>query len=238
MIRHYKHNRNKGFTLVELMIAMAFVSMLLLAIAFVVLRISGIYNKGVTIKAVNQAGRTIVDDMKKTIAASDPGSIDVTQIQNGRLCTGTYSYIWNRGGDSSSALENKYKNDGQTASTKKIRLVKARDNGGLYCTATQGALPDVDPADATELLTSSDTASNNFIDTNLSIQSFSLIPLTSSLSSGSALYQASLLLSNADQDVIDSIGNCKPPRDSEGSSDYCAVNEFNFTVRPGSKGGQ
>lgn len=234
MIRRYK--RNQGFTLVELMIAMAFVSMLLLAIAFVVLRISGIYNKGITIKAVNQAGRTIVEDMKRTIAESDPVSINVALLQSGRLCTGTYSYIWNIG-DNGTASANKYRNDGATVSTKKIRLVKARDNGGQYCN-TQGGLPDIIAADATELLTSGDTSSNNFIDTNLTIQQFAISSLTTNLSSGSALYKVSILLSNADQDVIDSMGNCKPPKDSPGSSDYCAVNEFNFTVRPGSKGGQ
>lgn len=236
MIRHYKHKRNRGFTLVELMIAMAFVSMLLLAIAFVVLRISGIYNKGVTIKAVNQAGRTIVEDMKRTIAESDPATIDTTLQQSGRLCTGTYSYVWNLG-DSGTAGVNKYRNDGPAVSNKRIRLVKVRDNGGQYCN-TQGGLPDIVAADATELLTSSDISSNNFIDTNLTIQQFDISPLTTNLSSGSALYKVTMLLSNADQDVIDSMGNCKPPKDSPGNSDYCAVNEFNFTVRPGSKGGQ
>lgn len=237
MIQHYKQHGSKGFTLVELMIAMAFVSMLLLAIAFVVIRISGIYNKGVTIKAVNQAGRIIVDDMKRTIGESDPGSINDTLIGQGRLCTGTFSYIWNNGGDNSTQT-NKYSNDNNATSTKKIRLVKARDNGGAYCN-TQDGLPDVDPADATELLTSSDTSSNMVIDTNLAVQRLEFTSLTKNLASGSALYTVTLLLSNADQDVIDTVaGNCKPPQDAGSNNDYCAVNEFKFTVRPGSKGGQ
>lgn len=236
MIQQRRYSRGQGFTLVELMIAMAFVSMLLLAIAFVVIRISSIYNKGITIKAVNQAGRTIVEDMKRTVAESDPSTIDTTLLQNGRLCTGTYSYVWNTGSSGTNGA-NKYRNDGPAVSTKKIRLVKVRDNGGRYCD-TQGGLPDIIAADATELLTSSDTASSSFIDTNLAIQRLSFTPLTNNLSSGSSLYKVSILLSNADQDVIDSIGNCKPPKDSPGGSDYCAVNEFNFTVRPGGKGGQ
>lgn len=251
MIRHsnpHQRTHTQGFTLVELMVAMAFVSMLLLAIAFVVIQITGIYNRGVTIKAVNQAGRSIVEDMKRAIGASSPDSIVYTPISNanvvqgGRLCTGVYSYVWTIGKyiDDTSNWVNKYKNDDAypNASTKPIRLIKVRDNGGQYCDAAGGVV-DIVPEDATELISTSDGATNNFLDTNLTIQAFDIEQVTDNASIGSALYRVSLLISNADQEAIDTVsGNCKPPTDSSANNDFCAVNEFNFTVRAGGKGGQ
>src|SRR6218665_2336873 len=102
--------RTGGFTLIELMLSMTFVSVLLLAIAMTIIQMATIYNKGMTVKEVNQTSRDISDDLKRSFSASqvfvvntDP-AIDSTdyvriklgsEIVGGRLCTGTYSYIWN-----------------------------------------------------------------------------------------------------------------------------------------------
>ena len=47
----------RGFTLIELMLAIAFISMLLLAIAAVGIQVGRIYTRGIVLRDVNQAGR-------------------------------------------------------------------------------------------------------------------------------------------------------------------------------------
>lgn len=59
-----------GFTILETALAMAFISFLMLAIGFAVIQISNIYQKGITIKVVNNNGRELVDEFSRTILAS------------------------------------------------------------------------------------------------------------------------------------------------------------------------
>ncbi len=69
-----------GFTLVELGIAMAFISMLLIVIAVVTTNIVTIYQKGLTLKAVNSVGRGLVDEL--TAAINVAPSVDTTSLCN------------------------------------------------------------------------------------------------------------------------------------------------------------
>ncbi len=244
--------RQGGFTLVELMLAMAFVSMLLLAIAMTVMSIMGIYTKGLTMKAVNQAGRDVVTDMKRTVgegqvftiaSLSDrtnglygrqspfilqdvAGSIVVTGTDNtnnygGRFCTGNYSYIWNIGRriDATHPQVNQYLNDPNKA----LRLVRVRDGGGTYC-----ANPTLQVAqgNSTELLSEAD----------LAVQNFDVEQLSSSLSSGQALYRFTVKLSSANTDALTTLGECRPPSDDVGLENFCSVNDFVFTVKVSSIG--
>lgn len=119
--------RQKGFTLIELMLAIGFVGSLLVLIALIIIQIMGLYNKGLTLKEVNEVSRIVVRDMQQSISSADafrlqylndddeptypktlqeainPGDdgSEVDYYSNdagGRLCTGVYSYIWNTGG--------------------------------------------------------------------------------------------------------------------------------------------
>lgn len=68
----YQNNKSKkGFTLVELMIAVGFVGSLLILIALVIVQIMGLYNKGLTLKSVNEVSRTVVRDMQQSISSAD-----------------------------------------------------------------------------------------------------------------------------------------------------------------------
>lgn len=114
---------HKGFTLVELMIAVAFVGSLLMIVTLITIQIMGLYNKGMTIKGVNEVTNIVVRDVQQSIAATeyfrvqyvDPQdeektlyatSLEEASTNNvdyyanaagGRLCTGVYSYAWNTG---------------------------------------------------------------------------------------------------------------------------------------------
>lgn len=239
MIR--KHNTEKGFTLIELMLAMAFVSVLLLFIALTVLQIANIYNKGLTIKNVNQAGLTITSDIRQTISGGQPfdptvttglclqssnGGCPTTNLQDvvgGRLCTGTYSYIWNYGKALANPV-NKY-----DSGTDKILFARVRDSGGQYCA---DSTKKIDESDATELLSG--------VDGDLAIQSFDIQRVVNDPTVGQALYHIVMEISTNNQDAlqqsptINTIDTtCRPPSDSASLINYCAVNQFDFTAEAG-----
>ena len=117
----YQINKNTGFTLVELMLATAFIGSLLLVITMVIMQVTSLYNRGLTIKEVNAVSRVVVRDMQQSIANSDVFALryqDEDRVEvassfgqlkgdrrsdyytndaGGRLCTGSYSYAWNTG---------------------------------------------------------------------------------------------------------------------------------------------
>jgi type II secretory pathway pseudopilin PulG len=150
-------DKRKGFTLIELMLAMGFVAALLIAIAMTVIQIANIYNRGLTLKEVNQAGRSIASELQRGIAASTPFSVDpgvgshyifekvlvntryVPQPWGGRLCVGQYSYIWNYGKDIQTYLNNITRSSNlnvygdATATPTPIRFVKVVDPSAKYC---------------------------------------------------------------------------------------------------------
>ncbi len=62
--------KRSGFTLVELSLAMAFLAILLITIAVLVVRITTIYQTGLTIRAISSTGRQLIDDLTRSIAGS------------------------------------------------------------------------------------------------------------------------------------------------------------------------
>jgi type II secretory pathway pseudopilin PulG len=220
-------SKNQGFTLVELMLAMGFVSALLLAIAMTVIQIGNIYNRGITYKAVNQAGGSLASELQRDINSNSPFDLSSTnparlinRSWGGRLCIGQYSYIWNYGKalKTPSSTTNKYSN----SNTKKIVFIKANDPTANYCTTES----DVEINDAVELL---DVGNNN-----LAIHNFSI---TSSAYDGTInqrVYNISFLLGTNDQTTLtpDSTA-CLSPNDLNSDPVYCAVNQFDILARAG-----
>lgn len=252
MTQQYKIN--KGFTLVELMLAMSFIGMLLVAIAMTTMQIMRTYNKGTTIREVNQVGRTVTQDIQRTIAASVPFSVepktdlsddgeinsryirnmDGTEEVGGRLCTGMQTYVWNYGtalykatqpsGPGKAAIANKYEDEREE--DEPIRLVKVRDAGGLLCANPRQA---VDKSQARELLAAGDK--------NLAVQALTVTEGSRSDASGQALYAVSLTLGTNDQEQLEGSKTCLPPNQGSGYEDFCAINQFNISVRAGNRSG-
>lgn len=232
-------DRARGFTLIELVLAMGFVSVLLIAIAMTVMQIGNIYNKGLTLKEVNQAGRSLTKELQKSITQTEPfnigvgvvGSRYITQAFGGRLCIGQYSYIWNYGsaieiGDTSRL--NLYSD-----SNNQIRFIKVSDPNSSYCTTSQKK---VDSIGAVELLSvgEHDLAIHNFI--------ISTLPSAGDTKTGQQLYSIKFVIGTNDQaaltittnvagDVVDVI--CKAPSQSGSDPVYCSVNEFNIVALAG-----
>jgi prepilin-type N-terminal cleavage/methylation domain-containing protein len=234
------HGKQNGFTLIELMLAMTFISVLLVAIAMTTIQISNIYNKGITLREVNQAGRVITDDLQRSISSSSP--FDVTPKKNdtdiatmtshyvvrdggGRLCVGGYTYAWNygkaiAGGTGAPDVFNKYE-DGTP-----VRFVKVRDGGNLCTNSAAKIIRE----NASEMLTSSDR--------DLVVHTFDIKQTSAEPSTEQSIYSITMLIGTNDRDQLTTNdASCKPPAEGVGDEQYCSVNQFDIIARAGNRSG-
>jgi prepilin-type N-terminal cleavage/methylation domain-containing protein len=90
--------RQKGFTLVELMLSIAFLGVLMLIASSITLRIIHIYNQGVAMKQINQAGRALVEDLNR-LGASGYNIRVADNGASGYLCMTLANeervFVWN-----------------------------------------------------------------------------------------------------------------------------------------------
>lgn len=108
-------NNSKGFTIIELMIALTIMSSILVLSSMVLIQIGSIYSKGVNIASLQNSNRNIVSDIAQAIqfgnsapnscAPVDPVTDPLTICQSGSLpgpiyafCIDTtrYSFVMNR----------------------------------------------------------------------------------------------------------------------------------------------
>jgi len=226
-------NKKSGFTIIELMLAMAFVSTLLIAVALTVIQIGNTYNRGITLKNVNQVGRSIANELQRSIAGSEEFDIDsgvgsryIVQDWGGRLCLGQYSYVWNYGnaiqvGDT--ARLNTYVDSPDT-----IRFAKVLDQDSSYC---DDSSKKIELNDAIELV---DAGEND-----LAIHDF-LISTTDSAGdskTGQRLYSIEFKIGTNTIDTLNYVSDnnptCKLSGESGADPSYCSINMFNIVVRAG-----
>lgn len=233
----YKQQGGAGFTLIELMLAMTFISILLLAIAMTIIQIGTIYNKGLVLKEINQVGRAVADDVKRTTAASESMNLSTDYVPHtagGRLCLGTYSYIWN----TARALEQSDVNITTYAVADKptIRFVKVPDSAKMYCAKTPaGALTHrsisvLDTDKTQELLPSGDHS--------LGINQFQLIPsaVVTDTSTGGSLYTLEYTLGTGKISAMNPTQTaCLGPGELNSDLTYCSVVQFSIVLRAGNK---
>lgn len=222
----------KGFTLVELLLAMAFISVLLLAIAMTVIQISHIYNRGMTLKEVNQLGRTMSDELTRGVAASESFSLlpvdhrYIPEEWGGRLCLGRTSYIWNY----AKALQSGTSNVSQyTTGTDPIRLVKVPDVGANYCSGA-ASFQKISPIGAEELLKTGDRT--------LSLHQFQITSGTnaSDPATGQQLYTLTFAIGTSDLAALSSDTlSCRPPNEPGSDLAYCSVQQFKLVLRAGNR---
>jgi prepilin-type N-terminal cleavage/methylation domain-containing protein len=236
------HVNKAGFTLIELMLAMTFISVLLVAIAMTTIQISNIYNKGITLREVNQAGRAVSSELQRSIASSVPFDVTpksdnspgtenskyVVRDGGGRLCLGNYSYAWNYGktlvgGAGAPAVYNKYDDTGNTP----VRFAKIEDAGGALCADVTTAVP---KAKSTELLSTGDR--------DLVLHSFAVTETSSDAGTNQALYAITMVVGTNDrQQLTTDDTSCKPPSAGVGDENYCSVNQWDIIARAGNKAG-
>ncbi len=228
-------DKKRGFTLIELMLAMSFISVLLIAIAMTIIQIGNIYNRGLMLKEVDQTGQAVATELQNAIRQSAPfsiatgsGSHYVPQAWGGRLCIGQYSYIWNYGKDLNAKNPNVNKYAGLDSSTD-IHLVKVLDPGALYC--LQKPLLAIDATKATELLATGDY--------QLAIHSFTIKSNTTAIDTKTRqqLYDIQLSLGTNDKNALtygtDGSATCTAPGQDGADLTYCSVSVFDIVARAG-----
>ena len=134
-----KKASREGFTLVELSLAMVFISLLSLAIVLIIINTISSYRRGITLSAVNSGGSQLVDDFRVAIQNSSASSIDT-------ICASHYQN--NRTGSSGDQAETRCKNNGAeyffsiTYRNGSVRLSGASSDQtdiplfGAFCTGT------------------------------------------------------------------------------------------------------
>ena len=129
-----KPDKQSGFTIIELSISMAMLSVLMLIVIFSILNIIGVYNKGITLKRVNQSGRTIAAEIQSDLRSAVPSNIGIRgtdlagTLVPTALCTGKNSYIWNVWGENGVNTDIKF-----DSTNEPVTMVKTNDPGGEYC---------------------------------------------------------------------------------------------------------
>lgn len=239
--------QRRGFTIIELMLAMSFISVLLIAIAMTVIHVSTIYTKGLTLKEVNQTGREVSEDLRRSIAASGRVELatdfaevmDGATVVGGRLCLGSSSYIWNYGRtiEAKHVRLTKYLDAaGNPTDTPAIRFIKVPDGAKKYCSKDGSGkllVPNVSLADknqARELLREGDRT--------LSLHSMKLATNDAAFNpaTGQRLFRVTYTLGTERTDLLN-LGatpiSCKTPKEIGSDLNYCTVQEFSLVVRAG-----
>lgn len=60
----------KGFTIIEITLAMTFLAILMVSIATLIMRVTNIYQKGLAMRAINATGTEIIEDITRTVGAA------------------------------------------------------------------------------------------------------------------------------------------------------------------------
>jgi type II secretory pathway pseudopilin PulG len=229
-------NKNAGFTIVELMFAMAFVATLLIAVAMTVIQIGNTYNRGITFKNVNQIGRSISSEVQRSIIGAQAFDLSTRYIEQGepgnywggRLCTGQFTYIWNYG-KAIQAGDVSRLNTYAGGSTKTIRFVKVPDSNASYC---QDVSKKVVLADSVELL----TVGQNTPEYDLALHSFSITTSATATDekTGQRLYSIEFLIgTNKAGTLADDYQSCRLADEDGADPSYCSVSRFNVLARAG-----
>ena len=241
MTRRY---RRYGFTLVELMLAMAFVSVLLLAIATIAIQAGKLYNRGLTLKSINQSGREISDSLRRDFLQANAGKISgnansaVVMVQaggadrSGRLCLGDYSYVWNVpkvvSGEVKAGAGIITEVSGPH-SGRPINFARVIDPDGMLCqkNETTGAYMSTVATDkVTHLL--KPAGSNDVV---LAIHQMKAARVAGD-SGADSLYRLEFVLGTSQLEAVNTAnGTCKPPADNSENLDFCAINSFEMIVR-------
>lgn len=245
---NHVNKQHQGFTIIELMLAMTFVSMLLLAIAMTVIQIANIYNRGLILKSVNETSRTIGDELTSAMRTSSVFSLDadtnryVEEAWGGRLCLGQYSYVWNYADAVVKQDVNRYQytentNAGNVVIENGVRsteigFVKVSDGGGAYCVRDPDTnrYPNINPANSVELLRSGDHT--------LFLHAFKMDTAATGRDSlsGQQLYRAAYRLGTSDVDVMNRddggrVLGCKTPAEGGSDVNFCVVQDFSLVFR-------
>lgn len=239
MIQQHK----KGFTIVELMLAMTLVSILLVAVASAIIHMSSIMTKSKTMKELNSVGRVINSDFTRIfnsmeaiygwneVNPSSSASRNSVYVKlpngSGAFCSGVYSYVWNSASSLNNAnqpsAEVPFRYAGVGVNDTSIRLIRIRDNARQYCSNERlwSQIPN-NSLNVTNLLPLGETG--------LMIYDINFRKVHSDVTSNQSFINIQYVLGTKnDNGQINTFGlSCNP---SAQYRDYCSINRFDLNVR-------
>lgn len=231
----------RGFTIIELMIAMSFLSVLLISITIVTIQVGKTYSRGMTMHQLNQSGRTLMDAIRRDFLQANTRSIvnaeqpvvsilgaDGSTVVGGRICLGGVSYVWNL----AKAIDNKIVGDGVTVfdqgeGSRTVNMVRVEDEGGRLCkaNATGKYQSQIDRSKATELLR--EPGSDDAV---LAVHKLDTIRVTN-IDNRESLYKVTFTLGTNTLSELTSAGRCLEPSNIDANPEFCAINNFQMIVR-------
>ncbi len=238
MTRRY---RPSGFTLIELMLAMAFISVLLLSITMTAIHVGKMYSRGATLRGINHAGRDVGDVLRRDFLQSDSRRVaqnggdgvvieiqDAGEMMSGRFCLGRYSYLWNV----PRVIDEKLSNTAivRGPDSKPINFVRVIDDDGVLCKEADGVYPNQlnHPERITNLL-ASPLDGDGVV---LAIHSLRVDPVGATSGGSEALYRLQYTIGTSKLSELNTINqSCKPPTEEEANTEFCAINQFDTIVR-------
>lgn len=144
---------SEGFTLIELLLVLAFMGSLLLLISASTIQAISIYNKGSAIKQINQAGRSLIEDINRLSGSGAEIDIEDNGIAGclrvGFTGGGGRVFLWNSvergtGGVAPLAGDQKW-----MMNSTEISLVQSTQSAdtAAYCYLPNGPSPEILDAD-------------------------------------------------------------------------------------------
>lgn len=247
-----------GFTMVELTLAMAFVAILMLAIASVVIQMGNVYNKGITMKSVEQVGRLITTDIRRTVTQGRGWSSEnvdnyclyqteseIKKCSDVTIDSSDYDYNRDspssiRGGRFCTGTYTYVWNYGSVpdassvnkydGSPQKINFVRVQDDGAVYCSKNNsGGLSNIPYSE--------DKATDLLKGSGMNLAVHRFIIKKSLSSKNQVIYEFKLRIGTGDIEFIETGGDCKSPSDDVQAQNFCAVNELEFTALNDTMGG-
>ncbi len=225
---------SKGFTLIELTLVMAFMSMLLLSILYMTIHAGKLYTKGVTNKTMNQIGREVSDLMKRDIASADSSQVVlIAQFgsgdqKSGRFCTGSISYVWNTAPLLNSTSPK------ITSGGSSVTFRRVIDPVGSMC--QEDVATGLYPMEISPTLTSTELLGNE--GRSYAIYTMDVNRVVSD-GAKNGLYSVKMVLGTNEPDTTanDAIQGfqCLPPTSNTANFEYCSVAEFYTILRSGGR---
>ena len=245
-------NRN-GFTIIEFVLAMAFIGIILMAICMITIQITGIYQKGLSLRAINSTGRQIMDDMSSAVTGSaivtdiNPSAdvaitdemilnkrksyfqynkINDSRQASGIFCTGSFDYVWN----TAETLMDNNNTNAVLINGKKYKLARIDDNSRKYCDPNATKVNNIvdasiREADVIELI--------NNDEADLAVYDFTVYPAMQSESTRHILYPISMIIATKRGGInINSNGDfCRGmarPYEDESANNEFSMMDFNY----------
>ena len=233
-------SNKKGFTIVELMLAMTFVSLLAVGISVAIIQMSDLTTKGNTLRELNTINRAVNDDFKRSFnssglisgwgvstnhSTSAGDNVYFVKANNaGAFCSGKFSYLWNNGQHLSTGILTPgatvgVRYAGAGARDTSIRLIRVNDRTRLYCRNLSSWTSIPRGSGTVEVFSAGET--------NMMLFDIDFRKNRESVATGQSIIQISYTLGTARDDGRTRFQNC------EGSNDdiRCAAGQFTTVVR-------